>query len=145
MSKFAKLAPDIYVSGQLTKHNLDVLAENGFRAIINNRPDGEGFGYPAAFDMKEHAGKKGMAYRHLPIDMCRLHARDLDAFISALDEMPRPIVLHCASGRRSTVMWALSQATRQDADAIINACRLAGHDVSSMRPLLHELSRKKSA
>jgi len=36
-----ELAPQIYVSGQLFEHDVRLMAKQGVRSIMNNRPDGE--------------------------------------------------------------------------------------------------------
>ena len=41
MANFVSIVPDFAVAGQLTREDFAAAAEAGFKAIINNRPDGE--------------------------------------------------------------------------------------------------------
>ena len=43
---------------------------------------------------------------------------------------------YCASGTRSTIVWALGQAGSQDPDAIIKAAADAGYDLGGLRDRL---------
>jgi uncharacterized protein (TIGR01244 family) len=58
---------------------------------------------------------------------------DVDAFAAALKSAPQPVVAHCRSGTRSTLVWALSRL-REGADpfSLIGEAAKHGIDIASL-------------
>ena len=54
--KIAKLTPFLSVSPQIAEADLGALVAQGFRAVINNRPDGEAEDQPASAELAAAAG-----------------------------------------------------------------------------------------
>ena len=133
MSKRIFLAPDFAVAGSLDQPDIDALASAGTRTIINNRPDGEDPGQLPAAEARRLAEAHGIAYHHIPITAASLNRADVDAFAAALQDAPRPIVAHCRSGTRSTLLWALTRL-REGADplALIAAAAHHGIDIAGL-------------
>src|SRR5262245_51635166 len=113
----AELAPGLCAAGKLDRTDIEALAELGVRTIINNRPDGEDPGQLPAADARRIAEAHGIAYHHIPITAATLTRADVDAFAAALASAPQPIIVHCRSGTRSTLLWALTRL-RDGADPI---------------------------
>lgn len=130
-----------FVSPQLMPEHLGDLAAQGVKTIINNRPDGERGFYPADAKMAELAAGHGMGYHFIPVNLMGLTIEPIKAFENVLREASGPIVAYCASGQRSTMIWALASATRKTVDEIITACAAQGHDLSQMRPMLMQMAR----
>ena len=103
----AELAPGISAAGALGRGDIEALAEAGIRTIVNNRPDGEDFGQLPAADARSIAEALGIAYHHIPVTAASLTREDVDALAAVLATAPAPIVLHCRSGTRSSLLWAL--------------------------------------
>ena len=61
--KIAKLTPFLAVSPQIAEADLGALAAQGFRAVINNRPDGEAEDQPESAALAAAAGRVGLEYR----------------------------------------------------------------------------------
>jgi hypothetical protein len=61
--KVAKLTPFLAVSPQLAEADLGALAAQGFRAVINDRPDGEAEDQPARTALAAAAQRVGLEYR----------------------------------------------------------------------------------
>ena len=62
------LTPDFAVSPQLATTDFSALAQQGFKTIINNRPDGEGGGaQPSSPEMERAATAAGLHYVYLPV------------------------------------------------------------------------------
>ena len=136
-----KLSDDISVAPQITPDDLALAAEQGFKTIICNRPDGEDHAQPLAEDMADAAGDAGMGFVHQPIISASLSLDDAQQFAKLIDEMPKPILAYCRSGTRCSTLWALAQAPNGDIDAILDACKQAGYDYSGMRPTLESLAK----
>lgn len=103
----ATLAPGVSAAGRLDRADIEALAEAGVRTIVNNRPDGEDPGQLPAHEARRVAAARAIAYHHIPVTAATLTRGDVDAMQAVLAEAERPIVLHCRSGTRSTLLWAL--------------------------------------
>jgi uncharacterized protein (TIGR01244 family) len=122
------LASGISVTGRLDRSDIEALAKRGVRTILNNRPDGEDPGQLAAAEAGRLARALGIEYRHIPITAATLTRADVDAFAAALREAPGPIVAHCRSGTRSTLLWALVRM-REGADPFALVAEAARHGI----------------
>lgn len=125
------------VSPQLGVGDIALLARQGVRGIINNRPDGETPGQPASTELAAAAAAAGIAYRHVPFAGGGIDAAVIAAFADALAELPSPVVAFCRSGTRSATLWALAAARdgRPVADILARAAD-AGHDLARLAPWL---------
>ena len=105
-----ELGPQVYVSGQLFEHDVRLMAKQGVRSIMNNRPDGESMGQPLSADLAIIAEELGMTFLHLPVDLRALTEQIVEEFAKACDELERPLLIFCRSGARSTTVWELAEA-----------------------------------
>jgi sulfide:quinone oxidoreductase len=127
------LAPGLSVAGQLDRADIDALARNGVRTIINNRPDDEDAGQLPAAEAQKLAEAQGIAYHHIPITAASLSRADVEAFAAALDAAPQPVVAHCRSGTRSTLLWALTRLRAgAEPQALIAEAARHGIDIASL-------------
>ena len=122
------LAPGFSVTGRLDRADIEALADAGVRTIINNRPDGEDPGQLPAAEARKLAEAKGIAYHHIPITAASLSRGDVDAFAATLRAAAGPIVAHCRSGTRSTLLWALMRL-RDGVDPLTLVAEAASHGV----------------
>ena len=131
--QLVSLGPGLSVSGRLDGPDIEALAHAGVRTIINNRPDGEDQGQLPAAEARRIAEAHGLAYHHIPITAATLSRADVDAFAATLRDATAPIVAHCRSGTRSTLLWALSRM-REGADplALVNEAARHGIDIASL-------------
>lgn len=134
MPRIVYLTPFLAVAGQLAPVDFAEIARLGFRTVVNNRPDGEEPGQLGTRQEAVHAWRAGLAYRHVPaakIDVLEDHV--LDPLVRVLAGAVGPVLLHCRSGLRSTIMWA-ALAVRQGAllADVLDAARAAGHDLDAV-------------
>ncbi|GAB5349174.1 protein tyrosine phosphatase family protein [Alteriqipengyuania sp. 357] len=105
MMPITPLDDNVSVTGQVAPEDMRAIAEQGFRSVICNRPDGEEPGQPAWAQVETAAREAGLETRFIPI----ASADDLDArkgdFATALDDMPGPILAFCRSGARSGKLY----------------------------------------
>ena len=128
-----QLTDILSVSAQIDEADIDALAGQGFRSLINNRPDGEVPGQPDRSALAAAAARYGMAYTHLPVVSGQWHEDVVAAFTDALHTLPTPILAFCRSGTRSCTLWALSAcAAGEDRDAVIACAATAGYDLSAL-------------
>ncbi|GAB4141174.1 MAG: bifunctional protein tyrosine phosphatase family protein/NAD(P)/FAD-dependent oxidoreductase [Sphingomonadales bacterium] len=131
-----KLTPFLSVSPQISESDLALASAQGFKSIISNRPDGEEVGQPSAAAMAEAAARNGLGFRHVPVVSGQVTQDNVAAFAAALNEMEGPVLAFCRTGTRSATLWALTQAGKHDADAILRTAKDAGYDLSGLRPRL---------
>lgn len=105
-----ELAPQVYVSGQLFEQDLNLVAKQGFRSIMNNRADNESMGQPLSADLAKVAEELGMTFVHFPIDPRSITRQDVEAFAKACDELERPLLVFCRSGARSAKIWEMAES-----------------------------------
>ena len=137
----AELAPGLSAAGKLDRDDLEALAAAGVRTIINNRPDGEDPGQLPAGEARNLAEAHGIAYHHIPFTATTLTRADVDAFAAALHAASQPIVVHCRSGTRSTLIWALTRL-REGADPNMLIAEAARHgiDIAALPSIAARLS-----
>lgn len=133
-----KLDDRLSVREQISPGEVGQAAQNGFAAIINNRPDGEQPGQPTSAEIAEAAKAAGLEYRHIPVVPGQIGSDAIDAFEAALNDLPQPILGFCRTGTRSAMLWGLTKAPELGADGAIAAAADAGCDISQARPLLEQ-------
>lgn len=95
--------------GQITEADIDALAAQGFRTLINNRPDGEGGPeQPSSAALARKAEAAGLAYVYLPVISGQISADQAEAMRDALARAEKPVLAFCRSGARSTNLWQLA-------------------------------------
>ena len=126
------LSPQFAVSPQITPQDIPALKAHGYRAIIANRPDGEGADQPTFAEIEAAAHAAGMQARYIPISGGMVGNDDVEAFQSALRAMPGPVLAYCRSGTRSATLWSLAQADDMPLPQILAATSTAGYDLSGV-------------
>ena len=105
------IAPDVCVAPQLTPDAMAEAARAGYRSVVNNRPDYEhGPDQPASAEIEAAARAAGLEYRHLPVDGGFQTPEQIAAMADLLAQLPRPLLMFCRSGARSTRLFMQAQA-----------------------------------
>ncbi|MEK0417353.1 MAG: hypothetical protein RI949_1359 [Pseudomonadota bacterium] len=103
------IAPDVCVAPQLTPQAMSEAAKAGFRSVVNNRPDFEGGDdQPTSAQIEAAARAAGLEYRYLPVDGGYQSPEQVQAMTALLQELPRPMLMFCRSGARSTRLYSLA-------------------------------------
>ncbi|MGO9547676.1 MAG: TIGR01244 family sulfur transferase [Rhodomicrobium sp.] len=134
-----KITNDLSVASQLDAAAIPLLAAQGFRAIICNRPDGEAYGQPDFRSVEQAAQAQGIRIIYMPVPGNAVGDSDAAAFGRALEELPAPVLAYCRSGTRCTVLWSLSQAGKRPIQEIVLLAMRAGYDMSALVPRLKKL------
>jgi sulfide:quinone oxidoreductase len=137
------LTEKLSVSSQLTLTDLNAAADQGIRAIINNRPDGEASDQPTSAEIEAAAAALGLGYRHIPVAPGEIHDNDIGNFSVALAELEAPVLAFCRTGTRSVSLWALSAPAEVASSDLLSTARAAGYDLSTLKPRLD--TRRQSA
>ena len=127
------LSPVFAVAGQLHAADFAALAQQGFKSVIANRPDGEGWGQPAAADLEKQAAAAGLQFRYIPLRMSDvLEPSAAEATRAAIADMPGPVLAFCKSGTRSAIAWAAAEIATQPVEAVIEALRQAEVEIPGL-------------
>jgi len=103
------IAPDVCVAPQLSPQAMSEAAKAGFRSVVNNRPDFEGGDdQPTSAQIEAAARAAGLEYRYLPVDGGYQSPEQVQAMAALLQELPRPMLMFCRSGARSTRLYSLA-------------------------------------
>ena len=98
------------VAGQLTADDITAVVEQGFAALINNRPDGEGGSAQALnSDIEQAALAAGLHYVYLPVIAGAITPAQALAMREALAIAPAPVLAFCRSGTRSAQLYKLAE------------------------------------
>ena len=134
------LAPGLTATGGLSADHIEALAASGVKTIINNRPDNEDPGQLPADEARRLCAAHGIAYHHIPFVASTLTRADIDAFEQVLASGASPMVAHCRSGTRSTMVWALTRMRHGDDPAALVALGARnGVDISALPALAAKL------
>ena len=114
MPEIRRITPAFAVAGQLHREDLPGIAAEGFRTIVNNRPDHEEASQPLSGELAAEAARLGLAWRDLPVPG-PVSDEQAIALGQVVDELPGPVLAFCRSGRRSAALWTTLEARRGDA------------------------------
>ena len=127
------LTPNFAVAPQIALDETAAIAAAGYKAVVVNRPDHEDPGQPTMAEMRAAVEAAGMAFVEIPISSGQFTPDAVDATRAAIDAHDGPILAYCRSGTRSATLWALAEAPRKGADAVIAAAAEGGYDLSPLR------------
>lgn len=105
---FTRVDPTIACGGALSPGAAAALKQAGFASIVNLRSESEP-GVDIANERKA-AEAAGLRYIHIPFANATPDATKFDDFLkSYADPANRPMMLHCASGARASMFWAVER------------------------------------
>jgi uncharacterized protein (TIGR01244 family) len=129
------------VSPQIAPEDLADIKAAGFSTILCNRPDGEVPPELQADAIRRAAEALGLRFVLNPLSHGSLTMDHIETQGQTLAESDGPVFAYCASGNRSSILWALSQAGRVPTDDLIAAGARAGYNLEGMRPQIDALAR----
>ena len=126
------------VAPQIGLDDLAQLAANGYRHVINNRPDHESPDQPSSEQVEAAAKQAGLTYVHAPFV-----GQPTAEAVKAVAAADGNTLAFCRSGTRSVTAWAMAQASEGGAaQAIVEAASEAGYNLSGMSGLLRQLGAR---
>jgi uncharacterized protein (TIGR01244 family) len=109
------IAEDVYAAPQLTPEAMVSAADAGFKAVINNRPDMEGGpGQPTSAAIQAAALAAGLQYAYLPVQGSYQSPQEVAQCAVLLKSLPRPLLMFCRSGARSSNLYRQAIALGDD-------------------------------
>ncbi|MGN6356383.1 MAG: TIGR01244 family sulfur transferase [Novosphingobium sp.] len=141
---FRKVTDGVYASPQI---GLDEVAEAkalGVTLVINNRPEGESDDQTPGPEIEAAARAAGLDYVAIPVTHAGFSEGQVQAMAEALAKNEGAVLAYCRSGTRSTLLWALAEASRGgDPETIAASAASAGYDIAPIRPLVDMLAAKQ--
>ena len=130
MADIRRVTEDFAVAPQIAPEDMDGLAAQGFRLVINNRPDGEAPDQPTSTAMAAAAARAGLDYLHIPVAGMAQRGQ-IEAMVEALKGAGGPALAFCRSGTRSITAWALGEALTggRSPEELARLARAAGYDL----------------
>lgn len=135
MSQFRRVTDDLSVSPQIAVADVAEAARQGFRTIINNRPDGEAPDQPTSEEMKAAAEAAGLNYAYVPIKGIPT-PEQVDETREIIAAAGGPVLMYCRSGTRSIITWSVGQAISGDRSRpeLVALGGQAGYDLTQILP-----------
>lgn len=136
-----KITPDYAVSPQINPGDLATIKAAGFTTVINNRPDAE---IPEALQdkaMRAAAQALGLTFVTNPVIGGALTMANVTAQRAALDAATGPVFAYCASGNRSSIVWALAEAKNRPVDDLVGLAAKHGYQLDHLRPQIEALAK----
>ena len=93
--------------------DLRALAEDGYKAVVNLRCQDEA-DQPLAPDREgEVVASLGLEYCLLPVAGGTISDELVDEFRASVEALPKPVLVHCASGKRAGAFTIMHLASQQ--------------------------------
>ncbi|WP_227430210.1 TIGR01244 family sulfur transferase [Psychrobacter sp. I-STPA6b] len=92
-------------SGQITPEQVQQIAADGFKTIINNRPDGEAADQPSSSEIEAAAREAGLAYKEISFAGNALTQQHVEDFADYFNQAEQPILMFCRTGNRSNGIY----------------------------------------
>ena len=93
--------PKVMTAGQPTGEQVQLLAEDGYKTILDLRTAAE----PRGFDEVEAAHLNGLAYVNVPVSLTALDQATIDRFLAAMTKAQRPVLIHGGADSRVGALW----------------------------------------
>lgn len=140
---FRQLTARVYASPQIGLDDVAEAARAGFGLIINNRPEDESDDQTPGEEIKAAAEAAGLAYVAVPVTHAGFSEWQVKAMAQALASTDQPVLAYCRSGTRSTLLWALAEASGGTSPHSLAAnAAQAGYDLTPVRAMLDMLSAR---
>jgi uncharacterized protein (TIGR01244 family) len=117
-------------------------AAEGFKMVINNRPDGESPDELQHAEAAEAAEAAGLDYVYIPV-AGGFPPDKIAATLDAINRAKGPILAYCRSGTRSAHLWALAHALRRGMTPgeLIALAAQQGYDLRGIKAELERLAQ----
>jgi uncharacterized protein (TIGR01244 family) len=136
------LTPTYAVSPQIESTDLSAIKAAGYTTVIDNRPDGEISPSLHTDAMRVAAEAVGLQFIANPVIGGMLTMDNVTAQAAAIEAASGPVLAYCASGNRSSVVWALAHAGKLPTDDLIGIPARFGYQLEGLRAQLEAMAAK---
>lgn len=139
-----EITPRYHVSPQIDPMDAPAIKDAGYSLVICNRPDSEIPPSHQAIAMEAALTAAGVPLAILPLTHQTMTPENVAKQAALIEEASGPVLAYCASGTRSSVIWAFGQAGEMDVDDILGATTRAGYALDGLRPQLEMIAAQKA-
>jgi len=125
-----KVNDELTVTGQVAPDDLQQAAQQGFKSVLNLRASDE---KDVLADEEQQARAAGLEYTNIPVKKEEISPELTTRVLAAIDALPKPALIHCASGMRAGAMAFMHAATRggMNAQEAMEKAQASGFDCSA--------------
>ncbi|MEN8352602.1 beta-lactamase hydrolase domain-containing protein [Acinetobacter towneri] len=99
------LTNKVSVAGQMNAAKFSQLMRQGFKSVIVNRPDQEMGNVVKVSELRNIAEKSQISVIYQPVNSGKISQTDILEFAKYYNELPKPILMICRSGARSSALF----------------------------------------
>ncbi|WP_180051396.1 beta-lactamase hydrolase domain-containing protein [Acinetobacter sp. YH12211] len=99
------LTNKVSVAGQMNAAKFSQLMRQGFKSVIVNRPDQEMGNVVKVSELRNIAEKSQISVIYQPVNSGKISQTDILEFAKYYNELPKPILMICRSGSRSSALF----------------------------------------
>ena len=99
------LTNKVSVAGQMNTAKFSQLMRQGFKSVIVNRPDQEIGNVVKVSELRNIAEKSQISVIYQPVNSGKISQTDILEFAKYYNELPKPILMICRSGARSSTLF----------------------------------------
>ena len=99
------LTNKVSVAGQMNAAKFSQLMRQGFKSVIVNRPDQEMGNVVKVSELRNIAEKSQVSVIYQPVSSGKISQTDILEFAKYYNELPKPILMICRSGARSSALF----------------------------------------
>ncbi|NNH60380.1 TIGR01244 family phosphatase [Rhizobium laguerreae] len=124
------ISEKLSVSPQPSVEDIRSLRDQGFKSLINNRPDNEDTSQPNTRIERQEAKHCDLSYTFIPVTAGTITEADVRAFQRAVDESDGPVLAHCQTGKRALNLYLIGEVLdgSMSVDKVVEFGRSRGFD-----------------
>lgn len=96
-------------SAQISPEYLEKVKSDGYKTIINNRPDHEEPNQPLNAEIEQMAKQLGLAYHFQPVVASQINQKDCQEFAEIFNNAEKPIFMFCRTGNRCNILFQMTE------------------------------------
>ncbi|MBX4862491.1 TIGR01244 family phosphatase [Rhizobium sophorae] len=139
------ISEKLSVSPQPSIEDIQSLRDQGFKTLINNRPDNEDTSQPNTRAERQQAKQCDLSYAFIPVTADTITEADVRAFQRAVDESDGPVLAHCQTGKRSLNLYLIGEVLDGSisGDKVAEFGRSRGFDTSAAAAWLKQHAARR--
>ncbi len=142
---FRQLSDSVFAAPQIDVPQVAEAQAMGITLIINNRPEDESDDQTAGETIEAAARAAGIDYVAIPVTHAGFSESQVATMAEALARTTGPVLAYCRSGTRSTLLWALAEASRgANPSALAAQAARAGYDITPVRAIVDMLAARSA-
>ncbi|MBW8788881.1 bifunctional sulfur transferase/dioxygenase Blh [Rhizobium sp.] len=139
------ISEKLSVSPQPSVEDIRSLRGQGFKTLINNRPDNEDTSQPNTRVERQEAKHCDLSYAFIPVTADTITEADVRAFQRAVDESDGPVLAHCQTGKRALNLYLIGEVLdgSMSVDKVVEFGRSRGFDTGAAAAWLKQNAARR--